>query len=420
MRGAYRVVQRLWRLLPLSLRRRLWLVSGERVRHAFVRQRLPRPRATIPNEVDLPVVVVGLFRTANGIGEAARSTYRSLCAVGLSPVAVDVSAHFAPVDLDTEIPLSPMPVHAKHGIVILQLNAPEVIAGLLHIGLSRNHDWYIVGYWAWELPTFPRGWDIAFQYISELWAISSYTKSALEKHRAAPSIHAIPHSIVVPDTVQPDRAAFGLSEDETIFLTMADSMSSLERKNPFGAIAAFRAAFKEGEPTRLIVKTRNLVTNPDAHKALFDSIGGDKRVTVVDQSLSDDARWKLLASCDAMVSLHRAEGFGLPIAEAMAIGKPVITTGWSGNCDFVSDDTAFVIQAELVKLRDQFRRYRDPRAHWAEPSLKQATHAIRMVFADPAGAALMGERARVAIAKQLSPLAVGRRMVARLHAKRLR
>ncbi|MCR9222557.1 MAG: glycosyltransferase family 4 protein [Hyphomonas sp.] len=365
------------------------------------------------DQSDAPLVVAGLFRTGSGIGEAARATFRALESSGLSPIAVDLSEPFAPIDIETEILGQKMPANLK-GTLILQLNAPETLAALRALSMRRGRQWYTIGYWAWELPTFPKGWEKAFGLISEIWTISNFTATAIGKHKRTPKIKILPHAISAPTHVSTTRTQYGWPSNAFIFLTMADGMSSLSRKNPFAAIIAFKTAFGDDPNRRLIIKTRNLDHKPEAKSDLMEAIGAANNIEIMDASLSEDDLWALLNSVDCFVSLHRSEGFGLVVAEAMALGKPVICTGWSGNMDFTSAGTAALVDYKLVPCIDPYGIYTDTSAHWAEIDPDDAVAKMKKVAEDPAYREQIGTAAKQHIEVWASPERVGKLMAERL------
>ena len=408
-----RALRSIWTRIPESWRYRLWTIAGPRWQSAYARSMIARPAAHRPADPNAPLVVAGLFSTANGIGEAARTTYRALKAAGLNPIAVALSEPFAPVDHKSEIPCQPMP-DSVEGTLILQLNGPETMSAMQHLGLERGRNWYTIGYWAWELPTFPTGWDKAFRYLSELWTISAFTADALRKHDATPEIHVFGHAVTPPKGVRPARMKFGWKKDQLVFLTMADSMSSFERKNPIATIRAFRAAFGDDPKKHLVVKTRNLARSEAAMSNLNAAINGAGNIEILDTSLSEKDQWALLKSCDVLVSLHRSEGFGLGLAETMALGKPVICTDWSGNMDFTTETSAALVRSELVPCVDEYGIYGDTSAHWAEPNHEDAVRQMRRLADDPDYRLRLAKVGKAHIEQVASPAGMGDRKKARL------
>ncbi|GAB5456195.1 MAG: glycosyltransferase [Henriciella sp.] len=408
-----RTARSIWARIPESWRYRMWTIAGPRWQSAYARSMIARPALHRPREPNAPLVVAGLFSTANGIGEAARTTYRALQAAGLNPIAVDLSEPFAPVDLTSEIPCQAMPDY-QEGTLILQLNGPETMSAMQHLGLERGRNWYTIGYWAWELPTFPKGWEKAFQYLSELWTISTFTADALRKHEDAPDIHVFGHAVAPPKGVRSARMKFGWTKDQLILLTMADSMSSFERKNPIAAIRAFRAAFGEDPSKRLVIKTRNLARSEAAMANLSAAINGAENIEILDTSLSEKDQWALLKSCDILVSLHRSEGFGLGLAETMALGKPVICTDWSGNMDFTTETSAALVRSRLIPCVDEYGIYGDTEAHWADPDHDDAVQQMRRLAEDRDARRLLAETGKAHIEKVASARHMGTQMRSRL------
>ena len=370
---------------------------------------IAKPASSRPVDPAAPLVVAGLFTTANGIGEGARTTYRALKAAGLSPIAVNLSAAFAPVDMDTDIPCEPMP-RDQEGTLILQLNGPETMSAMQHLGLSRGRNWYSIGYWAWELPSFPSGWEKAYRYLSEIWTISEFSASSIRQNLDTPPVRVFGHAISPPKGLNSARRKFEWRDDEFVFLTMADSMSSLQRKNPFSAIRAFKSAFGDSNKHRLVIKTRNLERHLTAKADLHAAIGGNKNIQLLDQSMSEQDIWSLIASSDSFVSLHRSEGFGLVLAEATAIGKPVICTGWSGNMDFTTAETAALVPWKLVDCEDEYGVYSQFASQWAQVDEEKAAKLIQRIAEDESYRRALSERARKSIAESANPPTVGHRM----------
>lgn len=374
---------------------------------------IAKPATSRPTDTNAPLVVAGLFNTANGIGEAARATYRALEAAGLPPIAVDLSEPFAPVDMQTDIPCQPMP-EDQQGTLILQLNGPETMSAMQHLGMEYGRSWYTIGYWAWELPNFPTGWDEAFRYLSEIWTISEFTGKALRQHPDAPEIEVFGHAVTPPKGIRAKRKQFGWTKDEYVFLTMADSMSSLQRKNPFAAISAFKTAFGNDPAYKLVVKTRNLGRHETAEEDLRIVMGEATNIEILDVSLSEADRWSLLKSADAVISLHRSEGFGLVLAEAMSLGKPVIATNWSGNMDFTTPGHALLVESGKVPCDDAYGIYRDSGSEWAEPDIEDAARQMKQLASDEALKASLSKAAKQKISDVANPITVGAAMRQRL------
>ena len=207
---------------------------------------------------------------------------------------------------------------------------------------------------------------------------------------------------------------FGWRDEETVFLFVYDYRSVFERKNPVGAVAAFRRAFPRGdEDVRLIVKSVNAAIDPPNRERVRLAAANDPRITLMDGYLDRAEKNEMIAACDAYVSLHRSEGFGYTLAEAMALGKPVIGTPWSGPADFMTLSNSYPVGFELVELSADFGPYAAGQV-WADPDLESAAAAMRQVRANPLEARRRGERASADVAARYSPVAAGAVVARRL------
>jgi glycosyltransferase involved in cell wall biosynthesis len=198
-----------------------------------------------------------------------------------------------------------------------------------------------------------------------------------------------------------------------LFLFVFDYLSTVQRKNPVGLIEAFRQAFAPGEGPQLLIKTINGPLRPLSEEEVLWAAHGREDIHVVDRSLSGEELDGLMAACDCYVSLHRAEGFGLTLAEAMAIGKPAIATGYSGNVDFMNERNSYLVDYTIGRVGPECEIY-PPEGEWADPSVEHAAKLMREVYADRDEAARRGARAAADIARALSAEATGAAMRARL------
>jgi glycosyltransferase involved in cell wall biosynthesis len=246
--------------------------------------------------------------------------------------------------------------------------------------------------------------------LDEIWVGGSFMGKAIAEVSPVPVIH-MPHIVNVPPT-QPDRQRFGIPKGEYVFLFMFDFFSTTARKNPAAVIESFRKAFGPNDAVRLFLKSMNGSNSEEF--ARLRKLAQGLKVTFLDRALNGEERFVLLASCDAFVSLHRAEGFGLCLAEAMAMGKPVIATGWSGNMDYMDTNNSLPVRFELKELAEDSPPYRAGTL-WAEPDTDHAAELMRKIWRDTALAEQIGTRARGDIKKNFSPEAIGEKMMARLN-----
>jgi glycosyltransferase involved in cell wall biosynthesis len=188
--------------------------------------------------------------------------------------------------------------------------------------------------------------------------------------------------------------------------------SGMERKNPLGLIRAFRQAFSAGEPVRLVLKTFSGNRYPASLQQMW-SAGAGAKLTVIDRMFSRDETLSLIDSCDAYVSLHRSEGLGLTLGEAMLLGKPVIATRYSGNLDFMDDANSLLVDYQLVPVGRTATPY-EPNGYWAEPSVDHAAHLMRQIYENRNWAGKLGAKAKSDAGARMSLPSAGQRMAERL------
>jgi hypothetical protein len=202
------------------------------------------------------------------------------------------------------------------------------------------------------------------------------------------------------------RADLRLPEDKFLFLFSFDYLSVFDRKNPLAVIEAFRRAFEPGVGAALVLKCINHDRDPESHAALLEAASGHPDVEVVDRYMSSSDNNSLTSLCDCYVSLHRAEGFGLVMAEAMWLGKPVIATGYSGNLDFMTPANSLLVDHRLIPIGPGMGPY--PAAgEWAEPDVGHAATLMRQLFDDRDAARELGSKAAADIRRTHSPRAAG-------------
>jgi len=372
---------------------------------AVRRKMIARPARHLQSlDVSAPIVVAGLFSTGSGIGQSARACYRALIEAGIDCLALDLSPKFNQVDLISDIPTIDTLPPDREGTIILHLNGPETQHGLYQAGMRFGRKWRVIGYWAWELLEPPTGWSTATELLSEIWTPSEFVRSSIEAIVDIP-VQVVPHYISVPPLDCLKESPPEAQKESLTFLTMADGFSSFHRKNVFGAIEAYKSAFSETCGHKLVIKCRNLEKYADTQRALVEKIVDRSDITLMSKTLLENDLWELIYASDVVLSLHRAEGFGLHLAEAMALGKVVVGTNWSGNLSFMTPNNSVLIPSELVSLKDPTGVYEEfEGALWAEASIETASARLVMLADNQALRLRLGRQARADISSQLSPL----------------
>jgi glycosyltransferase involved in cell wall biosynthesis len=352
-----------------------------------------------------------------GVAEYLRASAAAFAAAGV-PFHIrntfDWGEHLKDVHTDFAL-WNRLTSDSPYRVNIFHLNADEMGEARRHLGDAFFADRYNIACWHWELSRFPDAWLPALQDVDELWASSRFIQHALAEKARVPVVW-MPHPLNVQGGTGLSRGDLGLPERAYLFLTSFDFTSFVTRKNPFGAIQAFQAAFGR-EPDKsvgLVIKVNGAAARPADAKAFLASPElEDPRIVLINEVLDRRAMIGLIERCDCFLSLHRSEGFGRGIAEAMSLGKPVIVTGYSGNMDFTNPLNACLVDYRLVEVGP----HEYPHAagqHWAEPDLEQAAWHMRRLVDDPASGAALAERGRDLIEAQHGVQAVGRRCRSRL------
>lgn len=358
------------------------------------------------------VNLFGYVRGEFGLGESVRRVARALAQSGYPFELIDfeLSTPGQAEDHSLDAWLSKMPTHATS---IYFVNPDQMLLARAHLEEQRMAGRYVIGYWFWELERFPEAWSDAFQLVDEVWVASEFVRNSVAAATHKP-VHLVPLPIECLPASAVDRDRFGLERDRFVFLFSFDYHSYPQRKNPEAVIAAFRMAFPpERDDVRLLIKTVHADRLPDAHLRLVNATAADPRIRIADAPLLRTDVSALLACADAYVSLHRSEGLGLGMAEAMALGKPVIATGYSGNMDFMSPQDACVVGFSLVDVpADAYPHWQNQR--WADPDVAQAARYMHALADAPTGARELGCAAMARIRRQYAPFACASAMIARL------
>jgi hypothetical protein len=364
---------------------------------------------------DGPAVrLTGYLGHTLGLGAAARGYVQALDAAGVPVTTASVPLHHLalPVELLAEYGrhgFEDLIQQGAHGFEIIAVNADELPDLVARLG-EDYFEGPRIGIWGWETNAIPHRWQRAFSLVDEIWVYSRFMAENIGAVAPVP-VFALPPPVQAP--AEPAAALRLGVPDGFLFLFVFDYLSTIQRKNPVGLIEAFKLAFAPGEGPRLLIKTINAPLRPLAEEELLWAAHGRSDIHVIDRSLSGEAMDGLMAACDCYVSVHRAEGFGLTMAEAMAIGKPVIGTGYSGNVDFMDGENSYLVDYTIGRVGPECEIY-PPEGEWAEPSIEHAAELMRSVRSEPAAAMAKGERARADVSRLLSAAVTGRRMRERL------
>jgi glycosyltransferase involved in cell wall biosynthesis len=354
------------------------------------------------------VNVCGYLSAESGMGEAGRVLARALERAGV-PCSLG-NLELGVASRTTNRTIQRFASVWEHDVNVFVVNADQVPHVAAHLGAEKWRRRYNIGFWFWELQELPRRYFSSFDYFHEVWTGSSFATCALAAVSPVPVRRmplAVDFEVPTGDEVAALRARLGLDGPAGrgsraargdggrpfTFLFVFDYLSQAGRKNPWGLVEAFRRAFTPADPVELVLKTINRELFPDDAARLERAATG-LRVRFLDDYLSKHEVHTLMAAADAYVSLHRSEGFGLTLAEAMALGKPVIATDYGGSADFTSAGGTFPVPYRLVEVGQAEGPY-PAGVLWADPDLDAAAAAMRRVAADPEAAsrvAAVGQR----------------------------
>lgn len=348
-------------------------------------------------------VVGGFFGTASGLGEGARQMLRQFQEIGIRTQVANVSRFAVLEDFDAG-PLWPESA-TPGGIAIFHVNPDIFNLVLAAIGRQRLQQRRIVGYWAWELGVIPRKWIATLRCVDEVWVVSRFIADAVQKAVPDAKVYVVPIPVdVAGQFTEPRVDPLPQFRGRPIVLFAYDVRSTISRKNPEAVIEAFRRATAGDPEPVLVLKVNNERAWPDARKRLERAVARLENVHVIRHVLPGDGMKNLIARADIVMSLHRSEGFGLLMAEAMAAAKPVIATGWSGNLDFMTLDCSVLVNHKLIPVRDPYNIYNGYGAHWAEPDIDEAAAALRRLLDHPSERQRLGQAARAHVLQVFSPL----------------
>lgn len=364
------------------------------------------------------LVVVGHPFAAIGMGEHARSAFRALQAAHAHAGLVDIYGLDRNKDADFERDYA---AHVRpglgRGINLFCINGDEIEQALGVLSKDAFRDAYNIIYPAWELSKYPAAWARKLELFDEVWAPSKFICDALERSVARRVVH-MPLAVDLKLSSFLGRRYFGIPEHAVVYLFAFDFSSYPARKNPGAVLDAFErlATERPGAPIHCVIKSKGGPPDHPGREALKARISRlAERVQTITRELSDNENKNLMRCADAFVSLHRSEGFGRGMAEAMALGRVAIATGYSGNMDFMTPDTTMLVDYDLVQVGADEYPYPEGQV-WADPSVDHATRLMARVLDDGAGARALGERAQRRIRTHFSARATGLRYRERLEA----
>lgn len=337
--------------------------------------REPFDRDKYPDGINL----IGDIRAESGLGQSCRlvasALAKSQVQMGIYPYnTMGVVNNNTAKEWNDYILSKP-----QYNVNLIHINPHEL--GIAYLQMDRSvFDYrYNIAYWLWELEEFPDEWIPCFKCVDEIWAPSEFICEAIRRKTKLP-VRCVPYHIALDAEKKYSRIDYGLPEDKFLYLMMYDSSSCMERKNPLGVIKAFKQAFaKENDAVGLVIKINNC--KDEDIRAIHREMEGYTNVYLITETLSREKVNSLIQNVDVIVSLHRAEGFGLVLAEAMLLGTPTIATNWSSNTEFMNKEMACMVDCELITIEKDMPPFKAGN-RWADPDINQAAEYMKKLYED--------------------------------------
>jgi glycosyltransferase involved in cell wall biosynthesis len=338
------------------------------------------------------------------LGSAARSTEAALTALPARVASLDLSDRIVTGRVDREKPsIEGMPFDVS----IFHLNPDELISYASDSLAYRLGTGWNIGFFFWETDRIPDSWREGIDAVDEIWVGSNFVAEAFRRVTSK-EVRIVGLPVEPVDVSRSER----LGDSEFVVSYVADLGSGVARKNPLAAVDAFRLAFDgEFENVRLVMKLGSLNRFPRLRSRLEIAARG-MPLDIHEGYLGHSQLRSLIAESDVYLSLHRSEGLGLTMLEAMELGVPVVATGYGGNTEFMSDESGRLVDYVLVTAGDDAGPYVGHR--WAEPDIAHAAAQVRELRADPQLRSSIGQRGRDIVRSRYSADAFCARIAAAL------
>ncbi|MDT3428101.1 glycosyltransferase involved in cell wall biosynthesis [Paenibacillus forsythiae] len=396
------------KIMPFSAR--------QHIKHRILRSAFPidnKQTERVLSENFSGINLIGYVRAEMGIGESCRIAAKSISTAEI-PFGIINFMGTNPASMNDRSWVHKEISEPKYNVNIFHINAEQMMEIYAHHGNSLFKNRYNIGFWHWELPDFPDEWKESFRLVDEIWVPSTFVADSIAMKSPVPVVK-IPHSIEVTINEIRERSYFNLPKEPFLFLTMYDLKSYQERKNPQAAVRAFKQVFLPDDlNVGLVIKVNSSHHSSEDITELNQLIGNYQNIYLIKKTLSRNDTNALLSVTDCYISLHRSEGFGLGLAEAMYLGKPAIGTNWSSNIDFMNPGNSCPVDYRLIRLNHDHGPYKSYQ-YWADPDIEHASEYMLKLYNDRNfynEISLEGERY---IKDHLSPHAVGETIKKRLN-----
>ena len=407
MNYIYGLLRKIWHLLPLNIRMSLSKVIWNYYK-LFRLLTMPKP-INIEYNNRKRFYIIGFFGTNLSHKTASDLLVLEFEKKGFDYIKLDISDIHLQTKKHIDVDII---ADAKLGDNIVFAVNPDILP-MIYRAFPKSFfkNKYLIGYWVYELDKLPIQWQIALTKINELWVPSSFVKKTIQQYSDI-KIKIVPHAVGLMkiDLAQYDRGKIrkelAIEDNVFIALTSFSFSSSMERKNIIGTIKAFEMAFGTSKKCLLLIRYINQKNFPESLQKLEQFVANSSsNIKLLDENALGggvEALFKLYTASDVLLSLHRSEGFGLQIAEAMLFKLPVITNNYSAPYDFVNDDNSLLVKYKLIPANDPDNVYQLKDTFWADADLDDASKYLQLLRHNPQMAKNIVDRAADEVKQHLS------------------
>lgn len=363
------------RMVPIGILRKMKSNMIQRnLRLAAKDGRTPFHPETYPMGINF----IGDVRAEIGLGQSARLVVNEL-------EQTDMDYTIYQLDMDGNLRAEDHSCDEKitqttpYGINLFHINPYELGIAYTNLGKEVWSQRYNIAFWLWELEEFPEEWKSCFPLVDEVWTPSEFTSESIRKVIDVP-VKTIPYHVTAHTDEQYNRGYFHLPEEKVLYLAMYDCNSTMDRKNPMGVIKAYKEAFTTDDTNVGLVLKVNNAEEADL-RILKAELKDYPNIYYVTDVLTKIEVNSLIACVDVFVSLHRAEGFGLVMAEAMLNHTACIATNWSSNTEFMNEAVACMVPYTIIEIAKSNVQYKKG-YHWAEPDVHVTSDYMKRLAQD--------------------------------------
>lgn len=370
------------------------------------------PGLRIDNSTDLNLI--GFFKGDVGIGEFARDAADAISLSGLRSSIINIPYPDPARNTITKYEKQ-LQSELQANVSIYFMPATEQFSLAYRWPSDRLTVPYSIGYWPWELDIWPSRYQFCFDIVDEIWGMSKFVCESFKRSNSNAHVHWMPLS-VNPPALPESRTSqlLDVPDNKFVVLTAFDFNSAIDRKNPMASYATFKKVFAGDANAIFVVKCMG-----DAHTAaevdFLTALKNDPQVLIVSQNLSNPVFMQLIRRADCFISLHRAEGFGRMMAEAMVLGTPVVATKYSGNLDFMNESNSYLVDYTLIPVAQGAYPLATDESRWADPSVEHAALQLRNLYSNVEERKTKIELGKSTILRDFSLVSVGQRMLSRLN-----